>query len=308
MSTNVPALVERQAKLVGILDEQRSKFAEALPEYIKPDAFVRTIKTALALQPELSEVTASSLVASCLKAAQDGLILDGREAALVIRTIDQKKQATYMPMYQGLMKLARNSGQISSLTAQVVYANDEFVYAMGDEERIRHEPPKLGKPRGEPVGVYAIAKLTDGTTIREVMDRDAVLRIGNQGRNGKQYDPKTGANFGEWWRKTAIRRISKYLPRSSDQLGRLAQAIERVDEDFDWSGQEIEGEAQAPAPRKERGGAAARLKVVKPEDQVPAEAAGPTIDHDPETGEIPGDDAPPISEAPDGPAQEGDLF
>lgn len=258
---------------------------ETLPKHIDPDAFARTIQTALQVQPDLMQATPRSLMVACMKAATDGLILDGREAALVMRNVKIKdggqerweKQATYQPMVQGLMKLARNSGQIASIVAQVVYENDRFTYVLGDDERIEHAPAPLTEDRGKAIAAYAIVKLTDGTTIREVMRASEILNIGGQGSNSYQYDPVKGKNFAEWWRKTVIRRITKYIPRSSDAVGRFEQAAERIDEDFEFEAEV----APQPEPVKKRGAAAAALAGVGGEP-----AMRDVTPHDEETGEI----------------------
>lgn len=291
------AQAERPAQIAAAM---KGDIAKILPRHIDPEAFTRTVQTALVTQPDLLQADKTSLFTACLKAATDGLILDGREAALVIRNTKSKvdgkevskKLAVYQPMVQGLMKLARNSGKIASLTAQVVYEADHFMYVLGDDERIEHAPAAFGKDRGKPIGVYAIAKLTDGTIVREVMRADEVMNIARQGQNAFQYTPpyedtddrgqkviKGGKNFAEWWRKTAIRRIAKYIPRSSDQVGQMFDsAAERIDEDYDWD-QQGEPTQPAPQPAKKRGAAADALRNITPKqsDETP---------HDPETGEI----------------------
>lgn len=294
-STAVATQTERRTPTT-VAQGLKPQLAETLPKHIDPDAFARTIQTALQVQPELLECSPRSLMISCMKAATDGLILDGREAALIVRNVkvggkDSKqweKQATYQPMVQGLMKLARNSGEIVSIVSHVVYENDKFTYVLGDDERIEHEPASLDQEQGKPIAVYAIVKLKDGTSVREVMRASAVMNIAGQGKNDYQYKPESGKNFAEWWRKTAIRRITKYIPRSSDAVGAFTAAAERIDEDFDF---DVEVQQPAPPPaRKQRGGAAAALKDVTPvkqavadqdDDQFPGD-----IDHDPDTGEI----------------------
>jgi recombination protein RecT len=279
---------------------------ETLPKHIDPDAFARTIQTALQVQPDLMQATPRSLMVACMKAATDGLILDGREAALVMRSVkgpsgSYEKQATYQPMVQGLMKLARNSGQIASIVAQVVYENDRFTYVLGDDERIEHAPAPLTEDRGKAIAAYAIVKLTDGTTIREVMRASEIINIGGQGSNSHQYDPAKGKNFAEWWRKTVIRRITKYIPRSSDAVGRFEQAAERIDEDFDFEA-EVE---QHAAQVKKRGAAAAALAGVGGEQPMKDITPEPDLPpHDAETGEI--IDEPPEPEAGDPGPQPGD--
>lgn len=301
------ALAEAKRTPITVAQGLKPHLAETLPRHIDPDAFARTIQTALQVQPELMAATPRSLMIACMKAATDGLILDGREAALVMRNVKIKdggqeyweKQATYQPMVQGLMKLARNSGEIISIVAQVVYENDLFAYVLGDEERIEHQPAPLTQDRGNPIAAYAIVKLKSGEAIREVMRASEILNIGRQGSNSFQYDPKTGKNFAEWWRKTVIRRITKYIPRSSDAVGRFEKAAERIDEDFDFE----EEAPPAPPPVKKRGAAAEMLRDITPtpvDEPPPVEADDPgpqpTDGFDPETGEVddptpqPGDD------------------
>lgn len=261
------------------IEQQAPAFAQALPAHIRPDKFIRTIQTAVQMNPEIaaaarqSPEALQSLFTACTKAATDGLIIDGREAALVTFNVKVSKRGEpdrwekhiqYIPMVAGLMKKARNSGEIASIAAHVVYQNDKFAYVLGDDERIEHEPSMTGS-RGAPIAVYAVVRLKDGTIQREVMDKAAIMRIAGQSKNPKQYDPAEGKNFGEWWRKTVIRRISKYLPSSSDR-DEFMQAVQRIDEGFDYEPDES-APAPAPSTRKQRGGAAAKLKDVTPPKQ-----------------------------------------
>lgn len=283
--TNAVATTERKTVRSQII-AMTPEFQKALPGHIKAEKFVRTVQTTLQMNPQVARAASqteggmASLLGACTKAATDGLIIDGREAALV--TFRQKNdqgqyedRVQYIPMVAGLMKKARNSGEIASIGAHVVYKNDQFTYVLGDDERIEHAP-RLDGDRGEPIAVYAIVRLKDGSIQREVMDRAAVMRIAKQSKNSAQYEPSTGANYGEWWRKTVIRRISKYLPSSSDKDD-FMQAVERIDDDFDFNpdlDQPAPEAAAKPAPKK-RGAAASALKNITPVDQ-----------HDEETGEI----------------------
>lgn len=294
------------------LDQMTPEFKKALPGHIPPERFVRTVQTAIQMNPQIARAATAteggmhSLLAACTKAATDGLILDGREAALVVFRQNVKLRKTdpdkwedriqYIPMVAGLMKKARNSGAISSIAAHVVHAKDKFTYVLGDDERIEHQPA-FGD-RGAPIAVYAIVKMKDGSVQREVMDRAAVVRIAGQSKNPTQYDPEKGRNYGEWWRKTVIRRISKYLPSSSDR-DEFLQAVERIDEGFDFDASDGGETIPAEQPvRKKRGGAAAALKDVTPKETPPeAGQQQQTQDHggdyDPNTGEVYDDDQQP---------------
>lgn len=288
---NLPVQSEpRQLTLRDRLNQMTPEFKKALPGHIPAEKFVRTVQTAVQMNPQIGKACNTqggmqSLMAACTKAATDGLILDNREAALVTfrqKTGDNQYEdrVQYIPMVAGLMKKARNSGEISNISAHVVYANDQFNYVLGDEERIEHQP-KFGD-RGPAIAVYAIVKMKDGSVQREVMDKAAVLAIAKQSKNAGQYNPETGANFGEWWRKTVIRRISKYLPSSSDR-DEFMQAVERIDEGFEYEATDGGPTEPAAQPAKKRGAGAAALRDITPKQAAPTQEQTP---HDPDTGEI----------------------
>lgn len=195
------------------LQRMAAEFDAVLPPQIPAERFVRTAITAVQQDPDLLRTDRRSLLGACMKAAQDGLLLDKREAALVIFKSQSGPQAQYMPMVAGILKKVRQSGQISSISAHVVYERDEFDYQLGDDERIHHKPNIL-QDRGRPVAVYCIARTIDGGAFREVMSVAQVEKIRARSRS---------ANKGPWvtdWdemaRKTVVRRLSKYLPSSTD--------------------------------------------------------------------------------------------
>lgn len=193
----------------GTLTKMSMEFKNALPPQIPVEKFIRTTLTAVQMNPALLDTDRRSLLGSCMKAAQDGLLCDGREAALVIF----KGQAQYLPMVGGILKKMRNSGEIASIGAHVVYEKDMFDYALGDYETITHKP-YLGSDRGNPIAAYAIARTKDGAVYREVMsvaDIDKVRASSRASGNGP---------WVQWWdemaRKTVIKRIAKRLPSSAD--------------------------------------------------------------------------------------------
>lgn len=211
------------AQMRNTLTNMAPEFRAALPAQIPVDRFVRTAITAVQMQPQLLEADRRSLLGACMKAAQDGLLLDGREAAPVIFRTKDGPKVQYMPMVGGILKKIRNSGELASISAHVVYERDAFDYELGDDERIMHKP-HLGEDRGKPVAVYAIAKTKDGAIYREVMSLAEVNKVRNASR---------AANAGpwvDWWdemaRKTVIRRIAKRLPSSAD----LEQTLENDNE------------------------------------------------------------------------------
>lgn len=197
----------------GTLDKMKVEFQAALPPQIPVDKFIRTTLTAVQMNPELLGADRRSLLAACMKSAQDGLLLDGREAAPVIFNTKEGKKVQYMPMVGGILKKIRNSGELASISANVVYDKDFFEYELGDNENIIHKP-FLGDERGKPIAVYAVAKTKDGAIYREVMSVADVEKVRAASRAGK-FGP-----WADWWdemaKKTVIRRMAKRLPSSAD--------------------------------------------------------------------------------------------
>ncbi len=294
MANNLVAIKSDLAKMQG-------EFGKALPSHMPAERFVRTAQTAISFTRNIEKVTDTrSLIAEVTKAAQDGLILDGREAALVI---DSQGRAQYRPMMRGLLKLAYNSGEIKSIVVETVRENDAFNYSPTADEPISHVI-EMRKDRGEVYAYYALAKLKDGGIVHEVMTKADVLRIRDRSDAWRAY--KAGKIKSTPWhtdeiemgRKTVFRRLSKYLPSSTDR-DQLRQAVERIDDDYTFEAEaDQNGEVSAPKPAtKKRGGAAAALKDITPKskpanDDVPDfdSHTGEIIEHDDDDAPEPGDD------------------
>jgi recombination protein RecT len=226
------------------------EIGKALPSHIKPEKFQRVVMTVVQQTPDLLTADRQSLLASCMKCAADGLVPDGRDAALVIFNTKNKsggweKKVQYMPMIGGLLKRARNSGEIAGIVVNVVHRNDQFVQAPDNFDRpIQHQPPPLGEPRGEPIGAYALVKLRDGTLMHEVMGRDEIERVRAVSRS------KDSGPWVQWWdqmaRKTVFRRLSKYLPMDAEAEG-LVHRDEEADRPEPAT---LEGAAEPAAPAR----------------------------------------------------------
>ncbi|ESW92677.1 recombinase RecT [Mesorhizobium sp. LSJC280B00] len=180
-----------------------------MPAHIPVERFMRVVMTAIQNNPDLLKVSRHSLFNSAMKAAQDGLLPDSREGAIV----PYKDQAQWMPMIGGVRKKARNSGEIATWDVHAVHENDDFDFELGDNPFIRHKPT-LGDP-GKLIAVYSIATLKSGEISRDVMSVNAVekIRTKSRGKNTPWNDP---IFYDEMAKKTVARRHSKVLPMSSD--------------------------------------------------------------------------------------------
>lgn len=223
------APVRSAANLQNALMLVKDQIATALPKHLTPERMMRIARTAASRQPKLLECTSASVIGSVIEASQLGLECDGMvgEAYLVPHYNGKisKMEAVLIPGYKGLVKLARQSGAISTIFVKVVRERDDFEYTAGLNPDIKHVPFR-GPDAGEMVAVYAVAKFKDGGVQFEVMERWEIDRVKAQAK----------AKFGPWIdhydemaKKTVLRRLCKLLPMSIETqravaLDELAEA------------------------------------------------------------------------------------
>ena len=257
----------------------KDQLALALPTHISPDKFERAAITAVRNTHDIHKATKSSVFNSCMKAAQDGLIIDGREAALVLF----RDQAQYMPMVYGLMKKARQSGEISAIhEPQIVYENDDLILEYGDEPKLLHKP-KLDGDRGKVVGAYSVIKLKDGSIQRTFMTAEQINKRKSVSRSsGSSYSP-----WVKWWdemaKKTVLRANLKYCPQSTD----LENVLEN--DNFIYEQDEPLEEKPKRKPRSSTNRRPSSLDGVVESDAVDKDYVSKednAIVIDPETGEV----------------------
>lgn len=224
----VTAVAERTVNPLETLRSQLEKRSDelkrALPTHIPPERFIRVVQTAAQLNPDLLTVNRSSLWNACLRAAQDGLLPDGREG-VILPYRDNKTNTTnaqWQAMIYGILKRFRNSGQFKSISANIVHEHDEFSYWIDEAgEHIKHIPSDEG---GKPVKAYAVAVTKDGGSMVKVMSHADIEKRRAVSR------AKDGPMWREWWdeaaMKTVLRNLAKRLPSSSD----LDDLIRRDDE------------------------------------------------------------------------------
>lgn len=215
------------------LTRMQPEFKAALPAHVSIEKFQRVMLTAVQQNANLLTADRRSLYGAAMRAAQDGLLPDGREGAIVTF----KDQAQWMPMVAGIMKKVRNSGEISTWSVQVVKEHDAFEFQLGDHEIIVHKPALSN--RGKTIGAYSIVTMKDGEKSREWMNVEDVEAIRKRSRSGNSGPWVT--DFDEMAKKTVVRRHSKRLPMSTD----LDAIIHEDDELF------MPPEAPEPPPMRD---------------------------------------------------------
>jgi recombination protein RecT len=224
------------------------ELARALPPHIPKDRFLRVVMTAVQTSmasnyTNLLECDRRSLWQSAMKAAQDGLLPDSREGAI----LKYGDKAQWLPMIAGIRKKARNSGEISTWDVHCVYKNDRFLLRLGDSPTIEHSYD-LAQPRGDLIGAYSVALLKDGSKSYEVMSIDEIRAIRDRSqawsafKAGKIKSTPWSTDEAEMARKTVAKRHAKQLPSSAD----LDDLMRRDDELYNFE----KDDAEAPPAKK----------------------------------------------------------
>jgi len=216
----------------------------ALPKFLTADRFMRTCYTALLTNNKLLQVASEnpqSLLSAMINAAQLGLEPVMGMAALV----PYGKIIQFQPMYRGLVVLARRSGEIAKVEAEVVMWKDFFELSMGYESMIRHkmfEPAvedALADPdnedlydRGPMRGAYTVWTFKDGVKSHTYMPRHDIFKIRDRAqayRYALSHPEDLDAQKTPWLtdveemsKKTTVKRHSKLQPLSIEFMRAVA--------------------------------------------------------------------------------------
>ena len=206
--------------LRAMLEENKDAIAMALPRHVNEDRMLRICMTSLRTKPELLECDPKSFLSAVLMSSALGLEPDGirGEAYLLKRWNGKRRQfeVQFMAGYQGLMKLARNSGELKGWFAAAVRDGDEFEFEYGSKAFLRHKP---ADDAGNLTRAYAGAVLEGGYPVFRVLYPRDIERA----KRASSSRTKDGDLVGPWvtdeeemWIKTAIRRVCKILPSSAE--------------------------------------------------------------------------------------------
>lgn len=277
-----------------LLEQMKPELALALPKHMTPERMARQALTAFRTTRGLDECTPASFLGALMTCAQVGLEPGPQGHVYLIPFRNRgRMEATFILGYQGMLELARRSGELVDVSAHTIYSNElevdektgrpRFDVQYGTGGGILHRPIVFGE-RGTPVGYYARATLKSGGRPFVVLSRadvDVFRRRSATQKENPSGPWQTDYEAMAW--KTCIRRLSRWLPQSPE----LAAAVgheETVREYVD--GAVVETVLEAPTPEPEP-------------DPVGIDQA------DPSTGEIPqgsGEgEAPPVAPEPDDP-------
>lgn len=294
-------------QLKYLIDKNRAAIEAVIPRHLTRDRLLMIAQTAVTKTPKLLECYMPSVLKALIGATELGLEPNtplGQAFLIPFKNRNANRMECQLIIgYQGLMDLARRSDRVGPISAYPVYANDDFSFQYGTDAFLKHIPILGEGVKGDIIAFYGVAELKDGFTQFEVMSRSDVDRIMRGTPSKGEYGPWSD-DYIEMGRKTAVRRLCKYLPRTPElaKATALDEQAERgdtqdfghiIDADYEMLAPD-DAEPQAEPDKKPANKKKAAKKTAKQtaprvtartgpqdEDPGPNQEAEPTQDREP---------------------------
>lgn len=217
------AVAKKQGTVVDYLNNEtfKNQLAGALPKFLDTDHFIRSAITEFRLNPTLAECSVPSVLGYFMQAAACGLEPASMLGQCYPVPFRNKKtgmrEVTFILGFRGMLSIARRSGEIASVVAEVVHENDEFSIEYGMEPKLVHKPCIDGDP-GAFRGAYVVVRFK-GEGIDPVIKYMPKTEIDAHRRRSKSSDSGPWVtDYDEMAKKTVFRSVFKWLPISIEQI------------------------------------------------------------------------------------------
>ena len=235
--------------------EFERRIAQALPSHMKVGTILRSFVQATSRNPDLLKCDLRQSISGFLTLAELGLPLTPAlgmahmipfKGRILNRATNKWQDGYNLQIiigYQGFIELAMRSGLIGGIHAEVVWPGDQFEFRLGTQQFLNHTPRGDHSATAKPTHAWAIAHFRGGDTMPpfEVYPYSKVLGIRDRSQgylkalHAKQAATAEGKPIPRTWtdapwvrdeeamaRKTMIRALAKYLPKSAELQGAAA--------------------------------------------------------------------------------------
>lgn len=202
-------------------DSFKNQLAAALPKFLDTDRFVRSALTEFRMNPALQTCSVPSVLGYFMQAAACGL-----EPASVLGQCypvpfnnkkTGQKECQFLLSYKGMLSIARRSGEIASVIAEVVHEKDTFEIEYGLNPNLIHKPCIDGNA-GPMIGAYVVVRFKgDGVEpLIKYMPKSEIDK--HRARSKASSSGPWVTDYEEMSKKSVFRNIFKWLPVSIEQV------------------------------------------------------------------------------------------
>ncbi len=233
---NLPQEQRQELSIGGLIQQQFPAIAMAMNGGTKEERqkraerFGRVALTTIRNNRDLINCRAESLVGALMTSASLNLEIDPRGLAYLI---PYAGEAQLQIGYKGLKELAYRAGGVKAIYAEVVYKPEVeagmFTIEIGLTRSLTHklDPLRPELRNGELVLAYAVAEMEDGRRHFAYCLRDEVEK---RRKTSKMKTEKDTSVWQVWkeemWRKTAVKKLCKDLPQSTDDAMSKAMTLD----------------------------------------------------------------------------------
>ncbi len=228
-------------------DNAKKQLAAVAGKHFTPDRMMKLMSGAIRNTPKLAECDPMTLLGALMQCASLGLepnTVLGHAYLIPFdrnRKVNNKwvktKDVQLIVGYKGFATLARRSGIVRNLHADVVYDDDElWEYEYGSNMVLRHKP---GPRQGKKTHAYCHLNLEDGGQAFVVLPAEQIIATRDQSQGWQSAVKYKKTDESPWtkhedamWSKTAVRALANRgeMPMSIED--RMAIEVDESPADF----------------------------------------------------------------------------
>lgn len=231
----------KHSQVQDVIASMKGQISQALPKHLTADRMIQMATSLIVKNPKLAECSAASLVGAVMQAS-----------ILGFRPVEQLGECYFVPYggvvqfqigYKGFITLARRSGELKNIYAEVVHEGDKFEVEFGLEPKLVHIP-RMDNENAKLTHVYAVSRYKDDGYNFMVLTASQVEKL--RKRNPMQKGAPSGSwatDYDAMAKAKVIKQLAKYMPLSVDFMNAtLSDEAVITDKAFsnDQSGLKIE--------------------------------------------------------------------
>lgn len=218
--------VNRQPTALDFVQQNKAAIEQQLAGAVNSESFIRTVTTVLRNNKDLQAADPLTVMGGVMLAAQLKLEVGAGLGEFYLTPRKEKGRQICLPIigYQGFIKLVLRSEMVTDVHTFLVREGDHFEYgANAREGKFFDWKPRDFEEDRPWTGVVAVARMKAGGTTWVYLTREGVLKrrphYWNKGTPWQTHEE-------EMAQKTAVRALTKYLPKSTE-LGKAIEADEQ---------------------------------------------------------------------------------
>jgi recombination protein RecT len=208
-----------QGEIGDYLGGMKERVAQILPKHLTADRVLQMAATTIHRNPAIAKCSPTSLLGAVMQASILGF--PPVDSLGYCYFVPYGKDVQFQIGYKGYIDLARRSGKIKDVYAEIVREGDVFEAEFGLERSLKHKP-SFDNSKAL-THAYAVVHYTDGGYSFVILSKSDIekLRMRSPMQRGAVSGP-WATDYEAMAKAKALKQLSKYLPLSLDQQTNIA--------------------------------------------------------------------------------------